>query len=72
MSGTGNCYDNSVAESFLKSLQAELIWRHSWQTRREVELALFEYINGLSQSAPQTLSLELEVTRGFRAEGRIT
>jgi putative transposase len=46
MSGKGNCYDNSAVESFLKSLKAELIWRRNWQTRREVEVALFEYING--------------------------
>jgi putative transposase len=46
MSGRGNCYDNSAVESFFKSLKAELVWRHNWQTRREVEVALFEYING--------------------------
>ena len=46
MSGKGNCYDNSAVESFFKSLKAELVWRRSWQTRREVEIALFEYING--------------------------
>lgn len=46
MSGKGNCYDNAAVETFFKSLKAELIWRHSWQTRREVELALFQYING--------------------------
>jgi transposase InsO family protein len=46
MSGKGNCYDNSAVESFFKSLKAELVWRRNWQTRREVEIALFEYING--------------------------
>lgn len=46
MSGKGNCYDNSAVESFFKSLKAELVWRHNSQTRREVEVALFEYING--------------------------
>lgn len=46
MSGKGNCYDNSAVESFFKSLKAELIWRCDWQTRRAVEVALFEYING--------------------------
>ena len=46
MSGKGNCYDNSAVESFFKSLKAELVWRRNWQTRREVEMALFEYING--------------------------
>lgn len=45
MSGKGNCYDNSAVKSFFKSHKAELIWRRSWQTRRDVEVALFEYIN---------------------------
>jgi len=46
MSGKGNCYDNAAVETFFKSLKAELIWRHNWTTRRETEVALFEYING--------------------------
>lgn len=46
MSGKGNCYDNSAVESFFKSLKAELVWRRNWLTRREVEAALFQYING--------------------------
>ena len=46
MSGKGNCYDNAAIESFFKSLKAEMVWRRNWQTRREVEVALFENING--------------------------
>lgn len=46
MSGKGNCYDNSVVESFFKSLKAELVWRRNRKTRRDIEVALFEYING--------------------------
>ena len=46
MSGKGNCYDNAAVESFFKSLKAEMIWRRNWKTRREVEVAIFEYING--------------------------
>jgi len=46
MSGKGCCYDNAVVETFFKTLKAELIWRSSWQTRRQAELALFQYING--------------------------
>ena len=72
MSGKGNCYDNSAVESFFKSLKAELVWRREWHTRRDVEIALFKYINGLSQPAPQTLSPRLEITRGLRTEGRLT
>jgi anti-anti-sigma regulatory factor len=46
MSGKGNCYDNAAMETFFKTIKAELIWRHSWKTRRAVEIAIFEYING--------------------------
>lgn len=46
MSGKGNCYDNAAMETFFKTIKAEMIWRHSWQTRRAVEIAIFEYING--------------------------
>ncbi len=46
MGGKGNCYDNAAMETFFKTIKAELIWRHSWQTRRAVEIAVFEYING--------------------------
>ena len=46
MSGKENCFDNAVVETFFKTLKAELIWRSIWQTRRQTEAALFEYING--------------------------
>jgi len=46
MSGKGNCYDNAAMETFFKTIKAELIWRHSWQTRRDAEIAIFEYIDG--------------------------
>jgi transposase InsO family protein len=35
MSGKGNFYDNSMVETFFKSIKAELIWRNRWQTRRQ-------------------------------------
>ena len=46
MSGKGNCYDNSMVETFFKSIKAELIWRNKWDTRRQAEGAIFQYING--------------------------
>ena len=46
MSGKGNCVENSAVESFFKSLTAELTWRNTLQTRRDLEVAVFEYING--------------------------
>jgi putative transposase len=37
---------SAVVETFFKALKAELIWRHKWNTRRQAEIALLEYING--------------------------
>jgi transposase InsO family protein len=47
MSGTGNCYDNAAVETFFKTIKAELLWQCSWRTRRDAEIAIFEYINGV-------------------------
>jgi putative transposase len=44
MSGTGNCYDNAVAESFFSTLEFELLMQHDWQTRDEARPAIFQYI----------------------------
>ena len=46
MSGKENCYDNSMVETFFKSIKAELILRNRWETRRQAEGAIFQYING--------------------------
>ena len=45
MSGKGNCYDNAAIETFFKTIKAELIWRDTWETRRQAEIAIFEYTN---------------------------
>jgi putative transposase len=46
MSANGNCYDSAAGETFFKSIKAELIWRHSWETMRRAEMAIFKYIKG--------------------------
>ena len=46
MSGKGNCYDNAAVETFFKTIKAEMLWQRSWKTRRDAEIAIFEYING--------------------------
>ena len=54
MSGKGNCFDNAVVFrrenslpdcflirlTFYKTIKAELIWRRTWETRRQVKTAL--------------------------------
>lgn len=44
MSGTGDCYDNAVAESFFATLEFELIMQNDWHTRAEARRAIFRYI----------------------------
>lgn len=50
MSSKDKCSDNSAVESFLKSLKAEVVWRHDWHIRRYVEIARFQFINGFYNS----------------------
>ena len=44
MSSTGNCYDNAIMESFFHTLKTELIYFEKYQTRREAQWSVFEYI----------------------------
>lgn len=44
MGSIGDAYDNSLAESFFHTLQLELLDEHHWTTRRELSLAIFEWI----------------------------
>lgn len=46
MSGKGNCYDNAVAESFFKTLKAELIYQNAYKSKKQDYLSVFEYIEG--------------------------
>lgn len=44
MGSIGDCFDNSVAESFFGSLQLELLDEHHWHTRDQLALAIFDWI----------------------------
>jgi putative transposase len=46
MSGKGNCFDNSVVETFFKTLKSEMVWRSVFQTRAEAKEAIGHYIDG--------------------------
>jgi len=35
-----------MVETFSKSIKPELIWRKRWDTRRQAEGAIFQYIDG--------------------------
>jgi putative transposase len=40
----GDAYDNALAESFVDSFKTELIADRVWRTRRQLELAVVEYV----------------------------
>ena len=44
MGSIGDCYDNSMMESFFGSLQIELLDQKTWTTRQELASAIFEWI----------------------------
>jgi putative transposase len=44
MGSIGDCYDNSVAESFFGTLQLELLDEHRWESRQQLALAIFDWI----------------------------
>ena len=46
MSGTGNCYDNAVMESFWGTLKNEWVHRQKYQTRAQAKSDIFAYIEG--------------------------
>lgn len=44
MSRKGNCWDNSVAESFFHTLKTELTYHFDFKTRGDAKKIIFEYI----------------------------
>jgi transposase InsO family protein len=46
VSRKGECWDNSVAESFFATIKRELIDARAWPTREGLRRAVFEYIEG--------------------------
>jgi len=44
MGSIGDCFDNSVAESFFGTLQLELLDEHHWESRQQLAQASFEWI----------------------------
>ena len=49
MKGKGDCYDNTVAESFFATLEFESVMKHDWQALDEAMVAIFQYIEACDQ-----------------------
>ncbi len=66
MSGSGNCYDNAMAESFFATLKLETVHGQVFATRSEARMAIFDYIevfynrqrlhSGIAYAAPVTMA----------------
>ncbi len=50
MSRKGDCWDNSVAESFFATLKKDLIYRRSWPTKSQASHAINDYIGNFYNS----------------------
>jgi putative transposase len=46
MGSVGDCYDNTLCESFFATLECELLDRHTFHTQTKARLAVFEFIEG--------------------------
>ena len=70
MGSKGDAYDNAVAESFFATLETELLWRHTFRTKNEARLAIFDFVEAfynrerLHSSIGQLSPVEFE--RRFR------
>ena len=72
MSGKGNFYDNAAVETFFRTIKAELIWRRAWETRRQAETAIFQYINGFYNPRRRHSALGRKSPRAFERKAAQT
>ena len=70
MSGRGNCYDNSMVETFFKTIKSELIWPVTWQSRQKAENAIARYIDGFYNPVRRHSSLGFQSPIAFERKAR--
>ncbi len=58
MGSIGDCYDNSMMESFFGSMQIELLDQKTWATRQELAAAIFEWIEARYNPARRHSALD--------------
>jgi len=72
MSGKGNCYDNAMVETVFKTIKSQLIWRTSFQTRRQEQTSIGHYINGFYNPVRRHSALGYQSQIAFEAEMAMT
>ncbi|UWQ45847.1 IS3 family transposase [Leisingera aquaemixtae] len=68
MSSKGSCYDNSMVETFFKTIKSELIWPIAWHTREQAENAIARYIDGFYNPVRRHSSLGFKSPIAFERE----
>jgi putative transposase len=68
MSRKGNCWDNAPAESFFKTLKTELVYHYEYETLKEAELSIFEYIEGFYNKCRRHSALNNDTIDEFWAK----
>ena len=63
----GDALDNAMCESFFATLECELIDRHRFTTKAEAQIAVFRFIEGVSQPLAPPFVHRLHVTHGVRS-----
>jgi putative transposase len=56
---TGTALDSAITESFIATLKAELVHRHSFPDREVARSAIFEYLQGFLQPMQATSRFEI-------------
>jgi putative transposase len=75
MGSIGDCFDNSVAESFFATLQTELLDRSTWPTREGLAQAVFAFIEGFYNPRRRHSTLDYLSPADYEREylaGRLT
>ncbi len=70
MSGSGNCYDNAVVESFFHTLKTELVHHERYATRAEAHASVFDYIEGFYNPERRHSALNYEAPARYAARLR--
>jgi putative transposase len=69
MSGNGNSYINAIVEMFFKTIKTERFWRRTWETRRQTETTIFQYINDVYNPRRRNSALGGKSPLAFQCQG---
>jgi putative transposase len=59
MGRVGSAYDNAMAESFLATLETELIWRNTFRTKTQARVAVFDFIESFYNTKRRHSALDM-------------